>query len=655
MRRIDQLRQLPPQQRLESLQKMFLKNKDFFRSKQPAVANLLDAHGIDPFHITITDDFLTITDKRTNELCHPEVGLDKFSEALGAWTNSAWIDLIEGNFLVHPDLGPYSQYTLKFQTVMVKKFPMLLPRIVQRKINLPTLPNGKRFSNPVVFFGLFHGLHIDYYLSRTQLRDAAFIEPEVPRFVLSCYFLDYKKLDERFGGLLLHIGESIPDGMLDRLINPEVITPLVWTRILPGYASEKVEHFLRAIRLKIKQGRDVWHPQDFQIAGLSNTMANIKSNSLVYARPQSLSAQSRIAVIGAGPSLSDDVEWLRCHQDQMVIFAAHSAVSALRRAGIKPDFQFSLDMHEWNIDPQECHQLDPEIPIVTLINDVPHKFSAFKHVLRIVMKSGVYPLRFNCGISHILPTTGNMALGFACYCRPQQIYLFGMDLGFRQADHTHVKESNVYQSEENQRGILGSGFLEVLRNFQDRDPVYSQPYFNEARLLSQKAIQALGEGIEIYNCSDGALIEGTQAKRAQDIALRSYHKGGDVDTIRSMFVELEEGKDWSAPPVEGAVQLHAFNQAVLEALKMPKFQWLAWSQKIDGILGLVRDRLPKKISKNLDQRVGPYFETVQLILDAWYRCLCFTNNAEEWQLVYEAGYQQLKKTLDEFSWPEDVY
>ena len=63
--------------------------------------------GAAPFHIHVTDDFLTITNTETGELCHPELGLDRFTEALGNWTSSAWIDMIGGSAVTGSFRGHY--------------------------------------------------------------------------------------------------------------------------------------------------------------------------------------------------------------------------------------------------------------------------------------------------------------------------------------------------------------------------------------------------------------------------------------------------------------------------------------------------------------------------------------------------------------------
>ena len=654
MTKIDELKKLAPQQRAERLEQLFQKNKNFFTKRYPSVAKLLVPGGSAPFHIHVADDFLTITNTETGELCHPEAGLDCFAEALGDWTNNAWIDLIEGRIVGHKETTQCSQMPMRFQRAILNQFPGLAQRLNDRTINLPTLSSGKRFSNPVMFVGLFHGLHIDYYLSRTQLRNVAFIEPDCARFAVSCYFLDYQVLDERFDGLVLHVGGEVPESFALNFLIRAPITAPVWVRVLPGYVSDKFEPLLRQLRLSLRKVYDVWMPAEWQLDGLCSANKNVRSRQRVYARTVKLSSRSRIVVIGAGPSLSNDLDWLKQNKDQFIIFAVHSSVSALQKNGINPDFQLSLDINPWDQKHFDRLQLDPSLPIITLINDLPYKFDTFKEVLRVAEFGGVYPVHLKHMVPFLSPTSGNMALGLACYCKPEEVYLIGLDLGYRESSKTHAAESSVYNTEEEHKSILGSGHLQVESNFNDTEDIYTQSYFNLARIAAQQPISAVAGQVKVFNCSDGVRIDGAVPCHSSEIELRDYDKSQDVDLIRSMFVPLEEGIHWHTLPLDGATQLEVYKKAILSELKLKKFNWLKFSEKIDNFKMLAEKQMPRSIVKNRNRCISPYLEVVKELLNCWYRLLCFTNTESEWQRVYDVGYAQLTSLLDEFEWPENL-
>ncbi len=654
MSKIEELKKLTMQQRVANLEKTFQKNRKFFQTKYPAIGKVVRPGGAAPYHITVTDNFLEISHTKTKELCHPEIGLDKFAEALGDWTNKAWIDLIEGEVSIHADYGQYSQFTKRLQERVLNRFPGLYQRMKQRNINLPTLPNGKRFSNSVVFAGVFHGLHIDHYLSTTQLRNAAFIEPDVNRFVLSCYFLDYQVLDKHFGGLILHVGEDFPHSHVDRFFSNAQNTAPVWVRVLPGYASDKVEPLMRQFRLKWRNIYDTWVPAERMLNEMKNAAQNISSGKHIYAQNVPLSAKSRIAVVGSGPSLSNDLPWLKEHQGQLIIFAAHSSVSALGQAGIKPDFQFNIETFSWNQEIYELLNLDTSIPIVTPVGTLPGKFADFDRVLLLPELNSMHPVSFKKTIPFLSPTTGNTAIGFACNCKPQQIYLFGFDFGFRESTKTHVKESTAFQDQSMQEKSLGTSNVQVPANFSGASAVYTRPYFNLARLHAEYAVSmARKHKTKVFNCSDGARIAGAEPCRSADIPAWDHDESADIEKICSMFTPLQEKIHWSAYELDGATQLEEYKKGMQRELKMNKFNWLKFSQKIDRFRSGVEKQLPRYVADNKDTRIVPYLRVVNELLTVWYRMLCFTNTEEEWQQVYEVGYAEMIALIEEMHWEDE--
>jgi len=654
MSKIEELKKLTVQQRVANLEKTFQKNRRFFQTKYPAIGKVVRPGAADPYHIAVTDDFLEIEHTQTKELCHPDIGLDKFARALGDWTNQAWIDLIEGAVQLHKDYGAYSQFPRRLQESVLNRFSGLYERMKQRIVNLPTLPNGKRFSNPVVFVGIFHGLHIDHYLSNTQVSNAAFIEPDVNRFVLSCYFLDYKALEERFGGLILHVGDEFPHSHIDRFLTNSQNTAPVWVRVLPGYASDKVEPLMRQFRLKWRHIYDVWVPAENMLKELDNTACNIATGANIYAKNISLSNNSRIAVVGSGPSLSNDLAWLKQHQVRLIIFAAHSSVSALQQAGIKPDFQFNIETFSWTPEAYERLNLDKAVPIVTPIGTLPDKFADFHQVYMLPEANSMHPVKLNKTIPFLSPTTGNTAIGFACNCKPRQIYLFGFDFGFRESTKTHVKESTAYQDEEAHRKQLGSNNVQVPANFSEVSSVYTQPYFNLARLHAEYAVAlACKHKTQVFNCSDGARIAGAEPCHSADIPAWDYDKSADIEKICSMFAPLQEKVDWRPYPLDGAAQLEEYKKAMQRELKLNKFNWLRFTRIIDNFRAGVEKQLPRYIAKNKDNRITPYMNVVNELLVVWYRMLCFTNNEEEWQQVYDEGYKVVCSLIEEMTWDVD--
>lgn len=407
---------------------------------------------------------------------------------------------------------------------------------------------------------------------------------------------------------------------------------------------------MREFRLKWRNFYDVWAPPEDVLAGMDNVAANIALGKPVCCRTAKLSSGSRIAVVGAGPSLTADLLWLKEHHDQFIIFAAHSSVSTLLSHGIRPDFQFNIEIRPWTDEIFKKLDLNKSIPIVTMLNDIPDKFSDFSDVLLLPEMGGVYPVKVQTELPFLAPTTGNVALGFACHCQPEEIYLFGMDFGFRSAVATHVESSMVYAEEADHKRQLGSSQLQVDPNFAEASELYTQPYFNLARQSAQQAIHFGGKRAKFYNCADGARIEGATPCHSADIELIDYDKSEDIEAIRSMFSPLEEGEHWQHLELSGKEQLAAFKKLAIKEMKMGRFNWLKFVQHVDNFRENITKQLPRKVAEHKDARILPYLAVMDELLVSWYRLLCFTNNEDEWQRVYKAGYEKFVELVEEMEW-----
>ncbi|WP_303720678.1 hypothetical protein [Malonomonas rubra] len=194
--------------------------------------------------------------------------------------------------------------------------------------------------------------------------------------------------------------------------------------------------------------------------------------------------------------------------------------------------------------------------------------------------------------------------------------------------------------------------MPVQANFSDAETVLTQPYFNQARQMAERAIESVDGRVKVFNCSDGALVRGAEPLRAEQIALRAYDKQADIDLIRSSFRPLRAGEDWEPFPMAGEQLLSLYKKGLLNELKMKKFNWFKFAKIVDSIDHMVLKRLPRKSVVEGDMRLEPYMEVVRELLIMWYRFLCFGNNEHEWQQVYEVGYQELAALIEDMHWDD---
>jgi hypothetical protein len=638
-----------PENRVHIIQNLYTKNRRYLAEKHPVIEKAIKELGESPYQLQLTHDFIEIINVKDRTNCYPQIPLNTFARALGDWTHNGWIELLDPKPRNYALKTWHRSTHLKYIDELRQILPVFADRIKQGSINLPTISEDQRFANCSIFVGIFHGLHIAHYLARTEINHIAFIEPDPYRFEVSCYFLDYAALDDKKKGLLIHVGKNTPDSLIDSIFRKAFVTGRVWTRVLPGYASESLEPIIQKLRLKWLTLNDTWVPADRELNALKNGALNLENDHHLLVKRPKLSRVARIAVIGAGPSLSNDISWLEQNQENLIIFASHTSVRVLQDNDITPDFQFSLDL-DWDQSVKEKLHLDPEIPFIVPFQINPKVASDFKHVYMVAGETIATPVKLLYYLPFMYPTTGNMVFALALFCQPQEIYLLGMDLGFHSAEHIHVTGSHFDHESSNLELVKGREQIPVSPNFKNRN-IISRPYFCQARHVIEKAL--FNTHVKVFNLSDGAYIQGTTPKSSSRVSLPRYLvKKTDITAIISSFQLSYDGIHWNSYTKSGNASLEKFKQLCNESLTLPTFSYKTFSTSIDTCQFFINEAL--KDGKNHDSRMIPYLRVLRDFLTSWYCFMVLTQTAEEAHVIYKQGFTSLFNLINDFEYLSSV-
>ena len=656
---IDILREATPSERAEKINAQYEKNRRFFKDNYPVLHKFLEQSAC-PFHIDITDGFLNIVKTANGALAHPEAGLDRFAEMLGDWTHDAWIDFC--NFVISIPEETTEHYRLfkQFDKTIKKDFRDFPQRFSSRTINLKVCNENrqdKRFSPPVAFIGIFHGLHIDYYLSRTEVTDILMVEPEPERFMVSCYFLDYESLFKKVHVNMV-IGADIPDDNLNTFLSWTKITPFLWLRILPGYACPFLDRVISAIRLWQVQHFAVSRPIDMDLDGMKDSVRNIKAHELILSKVPVISTDCRIAVIGSGPSLEENIPWLKANHEKLILFASHTSIKVLRRHGIVPDFQVSLDT-KFDQDFLASLQFYKNVPLITLSKAHRTLVDYFKTVLLVEDPSKAHAVKFFTYLKYSAPSTGNMALAIAMLCSPSVVYLLGLDFGYRDRKirHTtgsiHVPESITEKSDKtSEEESSEKDLLRVKANFPETGTVLTEPFYNIARFEAEKCIADHGNGTAVYNLSDGAAISGTVSMHFHELSSWEYgNKEADIAALQACFSRAERGRNWEPFPTRGKEIIDTMRSTVLETLTMEGFDWRKFSMAIDDVIPALKKY--GDTGSDAGRQEVFYRLLIDILLD-YYRFLIYCDSHAEAERIYRAGLYALSEFFDSIKWPEEL-
>lgn len=648
---IQTLRSATPEQRGEILQAMYNKNIAFFQKHYPVINTFLKKR-ICPYRIDMTEKFLNIVHNDTNELAHPAAGLDLFAEMLGGWTHKGWQDLFNLKVIYPNREGFHNKCVREMFRRMDERFPEHAIIWKNGRLNLKESADGKKFSPPIVFLGIFHGLHIAHLFNTTVFTDALFIEPDPARFEVSCYFLDYQELVERLGSLQIYVGQEVVNRHYARFFNDYFITPHMWIRVLPAYPSEKMPLFLESMKALQTTRSDTVFAYDDHVQGLRNGCRNIVRHLPLLTKRPKLSKKCSIAVVASGPSLSQDLAWLKTNQDRLLIFAVHSSVRVLRKHGIKPDLQVSLDtlLTKETLDKLDLFR---DVPLVNNYKVGGIVEEAVERILLAGEKNATNAVKLVCPLQYTTPSSTNLAFSLACFCRPREIYLLGCDMGYRSLEESHV---SGHHNENNTSGDdiykMASQML-TPANFKGSLPLQTTSFLNSARMTIEASLAEVKNTTTVINLSDGARIDGTVPKRSEQVRLPHYKvKAADLESFYKSFEPMQENVNWNYFTTAGKDVLFSLKEKLIENLKVEEFDWFDFSRKLNAALCSAMESCGQEMGK--DYRMAIYNKVLLDLLCAWYIFVILRDDKEEAQVVYNEGYRVIKELLDELQWPEEV-
>lgn len=256
-------------------------------------------------------------------------------------------------------------------------------------------------------------------------------------------------------------------------------------------------------------------------------------------------------IVGNGPSLDDQIEHLLSIREQVLVVSCGTALKALWKYGIQPDFHAELEQNRVPFEIISSIQ-DPEylkqitlLSVTTVCPEVSNLFketwTVFKHgdgssaAYDWIIKELGIPVDM---VQHSFPTVSNLALDIVLLLGFRQIYLMGVDLGYASADKHHSKHS-IYYNNKTSKELYNykdkiSGQARVRGNL--RPTVDTQFQFKASadmmsRLLHEQPHQ------EVYNCSDGMFITGTMPLKP-DLIMLEPGLVSPADTYRELSEQV---------------------------------------------------------------------------------------------------------------------
>lgn len=389
----------------------------------------------------------------------------------------------------------------------------------------------------LIVIGSGLGGHLDRLVLDYDVGHLVVMDMDEDAFRVSLFFQDYVRLSrlamEKGTDLAFIIGPDIEHlvrglmGVVRKSLPPFFVHGASLFYAMPsGERLEQIKECITHTLWQIYFGLGYY---DDELISVRHTLRNLACQRPIYVKSLVVDPRAVAFVVGSGPSLDGLLPLLARHADKAVLFSCGTALGALAHAGIVPDFH--------------CEKERPGIVYDVLTRTVPEEVRRKVHLigLNVVMPEvfdlfgrGSMVMKESDTMSAVLhdlgllprvpidsqPTVTNMAVSLALGLGFKRIFLFGVDMGYRDPERHHARHTAYHDKMPQEEGELKR--LLSRRPGNDRPApanfggeAYTNGILELARLYLEATLR-ISHRAEIHNLNDGVRIEGATPLNPED-------------------------------------------------------------------------------------------------------------------------------------------
>ena len=238
-----------------------------------------------------------------------------------------------------------------------------------------------------------------------------------------------------------------------------------------------------------------------------------------------------ILYIAAGPSLDENIEWIKKYQDKFFIVTIGAAYKKLLLNEIKIDVITTLDedimIGDIQFDEQSVAKISPNTIIFASISTHEEVLKKFIQNNLFLYENTVAIYKNNIKFEGF--SIGEITLDILLKMNAKKIYLIGLDLALNQeTGETHslnssstIAKHNIHVEQNKEIFTTSDGIVKVKGNFKEEVNTLSM-FYNSIKAL-EEIIFNNNKKVDIYNLSShGAYFENTISTNKNDIEINNF-------------------------------------------------------------------------------------------------------------------------------------
>ncbi|MFT7860915.1 MAG: 6-hydroxymethylpterin diphosphokinase MptE-like protein [Sulfurimonas sp.] len=403
-----------------------------------------------------------------------------------------------------------------------------------------------------IFFGTGLGFHLTRINDRLKPHVMLIVEDDLELFRLSLFVTNYKELTDDGAKLFFSVFEDEDE----------------YNETCKHFLHEMFiyNHYLKFFQILSHDDKKV---KDFQKNILGQTYLTFHYSALTNSLLRSLEhlkehynildvskkldndyfENKPLLILGAGPSLHHNIEWLKAHQDKFIIITVTAMLSKLEKEGIKPTLLTNVHgfndalPHVQNV--KDIHFFDESIALFSTFT-TPEFLAPFKKEnVFLFQGTSAFKKGFN-GLSS--SNIGALSYGLSLKLGAKNIYLLGLDFALDQTtgeshadSHEYKKQLDINKTQYDVEEDISYVDSVILTKGNFEEKVKTNLLFNGFKTqcnLFTKTFKS--DDAKVYNLSNGAYIDDTIPLKPDNVPFDSLTDLDKSDVYHSLLTSYQK-------------------------------------------------------------------------------------------------------------------
>ena len=383
--------------------------------------------------------------------------------------------------------------------------------------------------NKFIFIGTLLGTHISQIHKKIQANDYLIYEPNLEIFRLSLFVCDYFTVAMK-SNIVFCVCEDkkeVIDLQIKKFYKFDVDLNY---NIKFNVVNNAYKPFLRQLVNTVYNNLGISFSHKLQLRDFKQSIQSIKNGcSFFNIQPLSEQISSKpVLIVGPGPSLNIDMDWLKEHKDKFIIVSLGASLKKLISNGIKPNIITSADGDGTFVKQFEIEDKSILKDIILIATSQTHQniTSLFSKEKVFIFRSYINILKNpNIAAASVGETTYALMLIFGF----KSIYLLGLDLALdpktgSSHDDSYKQQSFDLETFDNDIFMKSSTIdtntlIEIPGNFKEKT-VSTRAFIRLLEHYKTNNLSHKKDDQNVFNLSRlGALIEHTEPLRSENISL----------------------------------------------------------------------------------------------------------------------------------------